>query len=139
VGLSIDDPPVSHLGTPQLGGLPAANLKNLEPSFGGDSKPFEFPGLGHQKLGQLPSPQDGAKNENLKAERFQKTMDLLDASFASKPDLWDQEVSDPKQPVGVFLKHKYPTVPMYTHAANFSKFDLDTLFFTFYYQQETQL
>jgi CCR4-NOT transcriptional regulation complex NOT5 subunit len=26
---------------------------------------------------------------------------------------------------------------MYAHAANFARFDLETLFFAFYYQQET--
>lgn len=46
-------------------------------------------------------------------------------------------MNDPKQPVGVWLKQKYPTVPMYAQAANFSHFDLETLFFAFYYQQET--
>jgi CCR4-NOT transcription complex subunit 3 len=61
----------------------------------------------------------------------------LDASFQNKPEPWDQEVIDPKQPVGVWLKHSYPTVPMYSHAANFARFDLETLFFAFYYQQET--
>lgn len=31
----------------------------------------------------------------------------------------------------------FPTVPMYNRKDNFSKFDLDTLFFAFYYQQGT--
>jgi CCR4-NOT transcriptional regulation complex NOT5 subunit len=32
----------------------------------------------------------------------------------------------------------YPTLPQYNRRENFSKFDLDTLFFAFYYQQGTQ-
>ena len=64
-------------------------------------------------------------------------MDLLEASYRAQPEPCDQEVMDPKQPVGVWPKHEYPTVPMYSHAANFAKFDLETLFFAFYYQQET--
>ena len=31
----------------------------------------------------------------------------------------------------------FPTVPMYNRRENFGKFDLETLFFTFYYQQGT--
>lgn len=44
---------------------------------------------------------------------------------------------DPKQPVGVWLEQAYPTVPLYAQAANFARFDLETLFFAFYYQQES--
>jgi CCR4-NOT transcriptional regulation complex NOT5 subunit len=31
----------------------------------------------------------------------------------------------------------FPTVPMFNRRDNFSKFDLDTLFFAFYFQQGT--
>lgn len=53
----------------------------------------------------------------------------------------DQEVVDPKHPVSVLHHdsevHDYPTVPLYNRKDNFSRFDLETLFFAFYYQQGT--
>lgn len=69
--------------------------------------------------------------------RLRKVRELLEVSFSNKPEPEDQEVIDPKQPVGVWPNHSYPTVPMFTHAANFAQFDHETLFFAFYYQQET--
>lgn len=50
----------------------------------------------------------------------------------------DQEVIDPKKPVSVWEElDDYPRVPLYNRKENFSKFDLETLFFAFYYQQGT--
>lgn len=49
----------------------------------------------------------------------------------------DQEVVDPKHPVSLKEVHKYPTVPLYNRNDSFAKFDLETLFFAFYYQQGT--
>ena len=44
---------------------------------------------------------------------------------------------DPKHPVSVWEEHSVPRVPLYNRAENFSHFDLETLFFAFYYQQGT--
>jgi len=49
----------------------------------------------------------------------------------------DQEVIDPKHPVSVWEEHDYPRVPLFNRKENFSHFDLETLFFAFYYQQGT--
>jgi len=46
-------------------------------------------------------------------------------------------VIDPKQPVSVWEEHDYPRVPLFNRKENFSRFDLETLFFAFYYQQGT--
>lgn len=44
---------------------------------------------------------------------------------------------DPKQPMSIEEEHTYPTVPLFSRKENFAKFDLETLFFAFYYQQGT--
>lgn len=62
---------------------------------------------------------------------------MLDTSYYNCPEPQDQVVIDPKQPVGVWPRHSYPTVPMCARASNFALFDLETLFFAFYYQQES--
>jgi CCR4-NOT transcriptional regulation complex NOT5 subunit len=65
-------------------------------------------------------------------------MDLLDASFRNMPEIWDQEVYEPRQQVSMKEENlMYPTMPMYNRCENFTHFDLDTLFFSFYYQQGT--
>lgn len=55
------------------------------------------------------------------------------------PGPYDQEVSDPVNPtpIGVAEDFLFPTVPMFNRKENFEKFDLDTLFFVFYYQPGT--
>jgi CCR4-NOT transcription complex subunit 3 len=69
---------------------------------------------------------------------------LLEASYKSHtyqnmPGPFDQEVKDPLNPVpiGSVDHFMFPTVPMYNRRENFSKFDLNTLFFVFYYHQGT--
>lgn len=44
---------------------------------------------------------------------------------------------DPKHPMGVWDENEYPRVPLFNKKENFSNFDLETLFFAFYYQQGT--
>merc|ERR1719362_1722140 len=46
-------------------------------------------------------------------------------------------VFDPKHPQSVWEEHNYPRVPLYNRTENFARFDLETLFFAFYYQQGT--
>lgn len=53
------------------------------------------------------------------------------------PAPYDQDVKDPKHPVPLKEENMFPTVPLYNRRENFAKFDLDTLFFAFYYQQGT--
>ena len=73
--------------------------------------------------------------------KFKSVQGLLSASFKNMPVPQDQEVVDPKHPVSVLHHdsevHDYPTVPLYNRKDNFSRFDLETLFFAFYYQQGT--
>lgn len=73
-------------------------------------------------------------------ERERETLDLLEASYRNLPEPWDQEVSQPRVSVSTLRGQEtmYPTLPQYNRRENFSKFDLDTLFFAFYYQQGTQ-
>ena len=42
-----------------------------------------------------------------------------------------------KNPVTLRDEHLFPSVPMYNRRESFTKFDLDTLFFAFYYEQGT--
>ena len=69
--------------------------------------------------------------------KTKETLDLLEASFRNIPESWDQEVQQPKYPVSLREENLFPTVPMYNRRESFAKFDLDTLFFAFYYQQGT--
>jgi len=46
-------------------------------------------------------------------------------------------VQEAKHPVPLKEENMFPTVPMYNRKENFQKFDLETLFFAFYYQQGT--
>jgi len=46
-------------------------------------------------------------------------------------------VLDPKHPQAVWEEHNYPRVPLFNRRENFERFDLETLFFAFYYQQGT--
>lgn len=65
-------------------------------------------------------------------------MDLLSASYRNMPEIWDQEMNQPRHAVSLKdEKLSFPTMPMYNRIENFSHFDLDTLFFSFYYQQGT--
>ena len=64
-------------------------------------------------------------------------MDLLETSFNNILTKQDQEVIDPKHPVSVWEEHEYPRIPLFNRKENFSRFDLETLFFAFYYQQGT--
>ena len=59
--------------------------------------------------------------------------DLLDASFRNIPKPHDQETMDPKHSMSVWEENNFPTVPLFNRRENFQKFDLDTLFFAFYY------
>ena len=63
-------------------------------------------------------------------------LDLLATSYRNIPQPWDQEVNVPVNPVRE-ESPMLPTLPMFNRRENFSKFDLDTLFFSFYYQQGT--
>ena len=60
-------------------------------------------------------------------------LELLETSFANMVTKQDQEVMDPKHPVSVWEEHNVPRVPLFNRAENFSRFDLETLFFAFYY------
>ena len=64
-------------------------------------------------------------------------MDLLETSFNNILTKQDQEVIDPKHPVSVWEEHEYPRIPLFNRKENFARFDLETLFFAFYYQQGT--
>jgi CCR4-NOT transcriptional regulation complex NOT5 subunit len=65
-------------------------------------------------------------------------MDLLGASYRNMPEIWDQEVNQPRHAVSLKDENlMFPTMPMFNRSENFTHFDLDTLFFTFYYQQGT--
>ena len=53
---------------------------------------------------------------------------------------YDQEVGESSQhplPIGAVDNNLFPTVAMFKGKENFSKFDLQTLFFVFYYQPGT--
>lgn len=39
--------------------------------------------------------------------------------------------------MSVWEEHDYPRVPLFNRKENFARFDLETLFFAFYYQQGT--
>lgn len=64
-------------------------------------------------------------------------LELLETSFKNILTKQDQDVIDPKHPVSVWEEHDYPRVPLFNKKENFSSFDLETLFFAFYYQQGT--
>jgi len=64
-------------------------------------------------------------------------MEMLDVSFKNIPTPQDQESIDPKHPTSVWEDNNFPTVPLFNRKENFAKFDIDTLFFAFYYQQGT--
>ncbi len=61
-------------------------------------------------------------------------MDLLDTSYRNIPQPWDQDVQEAKHAVPLREENNLPTVPMFNRKENFVKFDLETLFFAFYYQ-----
>ena len=64
-----------------------------------------------------------------------EVLHLLDASYRNIPQPWDQGAQDPKNQVRMSeCNTTYPTVPMFNRADNFRNYDLDTLFFAFYYQ-----
>lgn len=67
----------------------------------------------------------------------QKNLELLETSFNNILTKQDQEVIDPKHPVSVWEEHEYPRIPLFNRKENFARFDLETLFFAFYYQQGT--
>ncbi len=64
--------------------------------------------------------------------------DMLEASRKNRPQAQDSAVVAPSNPVP-FKKQpvQFPTVPMQMSPELLSKFDDDTLFFMFYYQQGT--
>ena len=64
-------------------------------------------------------------------------LEMLDASFRNILTKQDQMVLDPKHPQAVWEEHNYPRVPLFNWRENFERFDLETLFFAFYYQQGT--
>ena len=53
--------------------------------------------------------------------------------------VWDQEVMNPKNPVPRKVEEAcdFPTLAKYNRKESFAKFDIDTLFFVFYFQQGT--
>ena len=83
-------------------------------------------------MNQLPQ----AVKDTTVSER-KHNLELLDASFRNILTKQDQEVIDPKHPVSVWEDHDFPRVPLFNRKENFSHFDLETLFFAFYYQQGT--
>lgn len=80
-------------------------------------------------MGQAP-----LKIKDTTSSERRQNIELLETSFSNILTKQDQEVIDPKHPVPVWEEHDYPRVPLYNRKQNFSKFDLETLFFTFYYQ-----
>jgi len=66
-------------------------------------------------------------------------LDLLETSYKNCPMVWDQEVTNPKNPVPRKIEETcdFPTVAKYNRNENFARFDIDTLFFVFYFQQGT--
>lgn len=58
---------------------------------------------------------------------------MLDVSFRNMPAPYDQDVCEPKNPVPLTEENLFPTVPMYNRRENFENFDVDTLFFAFYF------
>lgn len=49
------------------------------------------------------------------------------------PAPYEREANDIKHPVPLTEDNMFPTLPMYNRRENFAKFDLETLFFAFYY------
>ena len=80
---------------------------------------------------------DSIQNQTLSESKTTQILSLLDASFQNIPTPQDQEVIDPKHPSAVSEVHNFPTVPLFNRKENFSKFNLETLFFAFYHQQGT--
>jgi CCR4-NOT transcription complex subunit 3 len=80
--------------------------------------------------------QGAGQMQTLQMKR-KSVLDLLDASFRNMPTPQDQESIDPKHPSSVWEENNFPTVPLFNRKKNFAKFDIDTLFFAFYYQQGT--
>jgi len=50
---------------------------------------------------------------------------------------YDQATITPMYPAAIQEDLLFPTVPMYDRRENFAKFDLETLFFVFYFQPGT--
>jgi len=57
----------------------------------------------------------------------------LEASYRNIPQSWDEEVYEPRYPISLKYDNLYPTLPRYNKREHFGKFDLDTLFFVFYF------
>ena len=77
---------------------------------------------------------------------------MLNASFLNIPILQDQDIVDVKCPLPIEenvsisdLKRTsgnhdtrfFPTTAMFNRQSNFQRFDLESLFFSFYYLQDT--
>lgn len=70
-------------------------------------------------------------------DKSQQVLELLEASFRNIPQPHDQEVQEAKHPVPLKEDNMFPTVPLFNRRESFFKFDLETLFFAFYYEQGT--
>lgn len=69
-------------------------------------------------------------------DRNKQVLDLLDVSFKNMPGPYDQEVGEIKfnpLPLGALDNLLFPSVSMFKGRQNYSKFDLMTLFYSFYY------
>lgn len=66
-------------------------------------------------------------------------LDLLETSYKNCPMVWDQVATNPKNhvPRKIEETYEFPTVAKHDRNENFARFDIDTLFFVFYFQQGT--
>ena len=78
-----------------------------------------------------------AQTKDTSSSERRHNLELLETSFANMVTKEDQEDVDPKHPASLWEENSVPRVPLYNRAENFSRFDLETLFFAFYYQQGT--
>ncbi|KAI9317689.1 Not1 N-terminal domain, CCR4-Not complex component-domain-containing protein [Dichotomocladium elegans] len=78
--------------------------------------------------------------EAIKSKGEQITQQMLDASLQHVPDLIDSERPKTYQPRTPYPSPDYypqQPLPIFDNPALFEKFDIDSLFFAFYYQQGT--
>ena len=64
---------------------------------------------------------------NAKAEKIASKLEKSAGEKKGEADLL-------RHPPNLSEENNFPTVPLFNRKQNFSKFDIDTLFFAFYYQ-----
>jgi CCR4-NOT transcription complex subunit 3 len=78
-------------------------------------------------------------------------LDMLNSSFINVPLMQDQDIIEISSPLPIDeaiygnsdkqktygLKRYFPTSAMYNRQSNFQRFDIESLFFAFYYMQGT--